>query len=91
MYRLMWVSEAVKSFQDQYSPHTSTRHYELFIKVRHAELISGLPRDVQNEVLLKVKTCYWTRTYTRARTHAHSQQECVLPRASQNNRRAQSL
>lgn len=33
MYRLMWVSEAVKHFQDQYSPHSGTRHYDLFIKV----------------------------------------------------------
>ena len=33
MYRLMWVSETVKQFQDQYSPHAGTRHYELFIKV----------------------------------------------------------
>lgn len=33
MYRLMWVSEAVKNFQDQYSQQSGSRHYELFLKV----------------------------------------------------------
>jgi hypothetical protein len=33
MYRLMWVSEAVRSFQDQYSSHSGSRHYELFLRV----------------------------------------------------------
>eukprot|EP00967_Tisochrysis_lutea_P071790 scaffold95498_cov19-Tisochrysis_lutea.AAC.1 len=41
MYRLMWVSEAVKNFQDQYSPHASTRHYELFIKAEPVSPAAG--------------------------------------------------
>ena len=32
MYRVLWVSETVKKFREQYSPHSGGPHYELFIK-----------------------------------------------------------
>lgn len=35
MYRVLWVSEAVKMFQHQYSPRQSTHHYDLFIRATH--------------------------------------------------------
>ncbi|KXZ47471.1 hypothetical protein GPECTOR_35g909 [Gonium pectorale] len=35
MYRVLWVSEAVKMFQPQYSPRQSTHHYDLFIRATH--------------------------------------------------------
>lgn len=35
MYRVLWVSEAVKMFQAQYSPRQSTHHYDLFIRATH--------------------------------------------------------
>jgi hypothetical protein len=30
--RVLWVSEAVKTFKDRYSPHLCSSHYSLFVK-----------------------------------------------------------
>ncbi|EFJ51048.1 hypothetical protein VOLCADRAFT_103689 [Volvox carteri f. nagariensis] len=35
MYRVLWVSEAVKMFQPQYNPRPTTHHYNLFIRATH--------------------------------------------------------
>lgn len=35
MYRVLWVSEAIKLFQGQYSPRQASRHYDLFIRATH--------------------------------------------------------
>ncbi len=41
MLRLVWVSEAVRSLQDQYLPHAATRQYKLFLRVSHTQSLAG--------------------------------------------------
>eukprot|EP00798_Chlamydomonas_sp_ICE-L_P023583 gene23583-9111_t len=48
MYRVLWVSETVKTFQMQYSPHSDSPHYELFI--RATNWAKGLADDFDDQI-----------------------------------------
>eukprot|EP00798_Chlamydomonas_sp_ICE-L_P031763 gene31763-6961_t len=48
MYRVLWVSETVKTFQMQYSPHSGSPHYELFI--RATNWAKGLADDFDDQI-----------------------------------------